>query len=96
MNSRAMALFLAQKKKKERKLVCKRKRDARRRFQAYVRRQRVATQLFVLLLTRNFFSPTSCTKNMDETEDYHFLGGDLSALELSRLERKLSNVTSGL
>ena len=50
-----MALFLTQKKKKERKLVCKRKRDARRRFQAYVRRPRVATQLFVLLLTRNFF-----------------------------------------
>lgn len=55
MNSRAMALFLAQKKEKERKLACKRKRDARRRFQAYVRRRRVATQLFVLLLTRNFF-----------------------------------------
>lgn len=56
MNSQAMALCLAQKKKKkERKLVCKRKRDARRRFQAYVRRRRVATQLFVLLLTRNFF-----------------------------------------
>ena len=56
MNSQAMALCLAQKKKEtERKLVCKRKRDARRRFQAYVRRRRVATQLFVLLLTRNFF-----------------------------------------
>ena len=55
MNSRAMALFLAQKKEKERKLVCKRKRDARRRFQAYVRRRRVATQMFVLLITRNFF-----------------------------------------
>ena len=55
MNSRAMALFLAQKKEKERKLVCKRKRDARRRFQAYVHRRRVAAQLFVLLLTRNFF-----------------------------------------
>ena len=90
MNSRAMALFLAQKKEKERKLVCKRKRDARRRFQAYVRRRRVATQMFVLLIT------TSCAKNIDETEDYHFLGGDLSALERSRLERKLSNVTSGI
>ena len=33
---------------------------------------------------------------MGETEDYHFLGGDLSALEQLRLERKLSNVTSGL
>ena len=42
------------------------------------------------------FSPTSCAKNMGETEDYHFLGGDLSALERSRLERKLSNLTSGL
>ena len=96
MNSRAMALFLAQKKKKERKLVCKRKRNARRRFQAYVHRRCVATQLFVLLLTCNFFPPTSCAKNMDETEDYHFVGGDLSALEQSRLEIKLSNVTSGL
>ena len=55
VNSRAMALFLAQKKEKERRLVCKRKRDARRQFQAYVRRRRFATQLFVLLLTRNFF-----------------------------------------
>ncbi|XP_029210229.2 putative nuclease HARBI1 [Acropora millepora] len=55
MNSRAMALILAQKKEKERKLVGKRKRDARRRFQAYVRRRRVATQMFVLLITRNFF-----------------------------------------
>ena len=36
MNSQAMALFLAQKKKKEQKLVCKRKRDARRRFQGMV------------------------------------------------------------
>ena len=34
---------------------CKRKRDARRQFQAYVRRRRFTTQLFVLLLTRNFF-----------------------------------------
>ena len=56
MNSPAMALVLAQRKKaQERKLICKRKRDARRRFQAYVRRRRVVTQLFVLLLTRNFF-----------------------------------------
>jgi len=55
MNSQAMALFLAQKKKKEQKLICKWKRDARRRFQAYFRRQRVATRLFVLLLTHNFF-----------------------------------------
>ena len=31
------------------------KRDARRRFQAYVRRRRVVSQLFLLLLTRNFF-----------------------------------------
>ena len=50
-----MALFLTQKKKKERKRVCKQKRDARRRFQAYVCCRRVATQLFVLLLTCNFF-----------------------------------------
>ena len=54
MNGPAMALFLAQKKKtQERQLICKRKRDARRRFQAYVRRRHVVTQLFVLLLTRN-------------------------------------------
>ena len=56
MNGPAMALFLAQTKNaQERKLICKRKRDARRRFQAYVRRRGVVTQLFVLLLTRNFF-----------------------------------------
>ena len=56
MNGPSMALFLAQTKKaQERKLICKRKRDARRRFQAYVRRRRVVTQLFVLLLTRNVF-----------------------------------------
>ena len=37
MNGPAMVLFLAQTKKaQERKLICKRKRDARRRFQAYV------------------------------------------------------------
>ena len=56
INGPAMTLFLAQTKKaQERKLICKRKRDARRRFQAYVRRRRVVTQLFVLLLTRTFF-----------------------------------------
>ena len=55
MKGPAMALFWAQAKKaQERKLICKRKRDARRRFQAYVRRRGVVTQLFVLLLTRNF------------------------------------------
>ena len=56
MNSQSMALILDKKKKKERKLVRKRKIDASRRFQAYVRRRGVASQLFVLLLTRNFFS----------------------------------------
>ena len=56
INGPAMTLFLAQTKKaQKRKLICKRKRDASRRFQAYVRRRRVVTQLFVLLLTRNFF-----------------------------------------
>ena len=56
MNSPAMTLVLAQRKKaQELKLICKRKRAARRRFQACVRRRRVVTQLFVLLLTRNFF-----------------------------------------
>ena len=92
MNGPAMALFLAQTKKAhERKLICKRKRDARRRFQAYVRRRRVVTQLFVLLLTRNVFPLVP-----GETEGCHVLGGDLSGLERSRLEGKLSNVTSGL
>ena len=30
----------------------------RRRFQAYVRRRRFVSQLFLLLLTRNFFFPS--------------------------------------
>ena len=68
----------------------------RRRFQAYVHRRRIATQRFFFVTHSQLFPPTSCAKNMDETEDYHFLGGDLSALERPRVERKLSNVTSGL
>ena len=56
MNGLAMFIFLVQTKKaQERKLICKQKRDTRRRFHAYVRRRRVVSQLFVLLLTRNFF-----------------------------------------
>ena len=59
MNGPAMVLFLAQAKKaQERKLICERKRDAKRRFQVYVlyvSRRRFVSPLFLLLLTRNFF-----------------------------------------
>ena len=101
MNGPAMALFLAQTKKaQERKRnYMKQKRNARRRFQAYVRPLPVVTQLFVLLLlaySQLFSSRSRRTKNMGETEGCHVLGGDLSGLEQSRLERKFSNVTSGL
>ena len=99
MNGPAMALFLAQTKKaQERKLICKRKRDARRRFQAYVRRRRVVTQLFVLLLTRNVFplvpgvrkiwaKPRAATFWEETCQGWS---------DQDSLEGKLSNVTSGL
>ena len=49
-----MVLFFGPEKKAQER-ICKGKRDARRRFHAYVRRRRVVSQLFLLLLTRNFF-----------------------------------------
>ena len=66
MNGPAMVLFLAQAKKaQERKLICERKRDARRSFQEYVRICRFTAVSFVAY--SQLFSPLSRTKNMGET-----------------------------
>ena len=74
MNGPAMALFLAHTKKaQERKLIYKRKRDAKRRFQACVRRRRIVNAAVCIVAYSQLLVELALTEQDSKTASVYFL-----------------------
>ena len=75
MNGLAMVLFWVQTRKaQERKLICKRKRDAKRRFQACVRRRRIVNAVVCIVAYSQLLVELALTEQDSKNASVYFFG----------------------